>query len=75
MINFEFEFCDLRFICNLEFEIWNLYEIILEKKVLFVQSEVGKFHIGHDTRRGSNRYLIGEPIVIFPKSGWLGLSR
>jgi hypothetical protein len=30
---FEFEFYDLRFICNLEFEIWNLPDI-MEKKVL-----------------------------------------
>jgi hypothetical protein len=26
----------LRFICNLWFEIWNFYEIILEKKVVLV---------------------------------------
>ena len=35
---FEFEFCDLRFICNLWFEIWNLSDV-MEEKALLVQSE------------------------------------
>ena len=31
-ISFEFEFSNLRFIWNLEFEIWNLYTANLEMK-------------------------------------------
>jgi hypothetical protein len=49
MLCFEFEFCDLRFICNLEFEIWNLCEI-MEKKELLHQSEFCKLDKGYDNR-------------------------
>ena len=38
-ICFGFEFCDLGFIWNLEFEIWDLRGFIIEKKGLLHQSE------------------------------------
>ena len=42
-----FEFCILRFICNLWFENWNLANFILENKIQFTQLEFWKLNVWH----------------------------
>jgi len=48
VVHFGFEICNLGFIWDLRFVIWDLTNFILEKNVPLDQSEFCKLHLGHN---------------------------